>query len=130
MSRVARPIAHTAARLTSLVLSLSVVACTRAPLVSDGRYAMGTVLEITLGAARDDVAERQIDALYDAVEALEARVSNWRRRVMSAARRRGRRQPLDVDPAVFALLARCVEWTRLTRGTFDVDRGAARRPLA
>ncbi len=139
MSRVARPIAYTAARLTLLVLSLAISACTRAtvpwheappaPLVSDGRYAMGTLLEITLVAApaergESDLATRQLDTLYEAVESLEAKLSNWRpesdvSRINAAAGG----QPLEVDPAVSALLARCVEWTRLTRGTFDVTVG-------
>jgi thiamine biosynthesis lipoprotein len=97
---------------------------TPANFASDGRYAMGTVLEITLAATRDDVATREIDALYEAVESLEARLSNWRTdsdvsRLAAAAGE----QALEVDRTVSSLLARCVEWTRLTRGTFDVTVG-------
>lgn len=93
-------------------------------LVSDGRYAMGTVLEITVATPRDAGAAARIDALFAAVEELEAKVSNWRpgsdvSRVNAGAGG----APVPVDPEVAALLARCAGYTELTRGSFDVTVG-------
>jgi thiamine biosynthesis lipoprotein len=119
-----------AAALAAALLGVPALgACARPPpaaasLVSDGRYAMGTVLEITLAAPRDERAARQLDALYAAVEALEAKVSNWRPASdtsrLAAAAGGGL---IDVDPVTASLLARCVAYTGLTRGAFDVTVG-------
>ena len=127
MSRRRRAAAALAAGLAAaLHLACAAPPPARGPalLASDGRYAMGTVLEITLAAPRDAESAARLDALFAAVEALEAKVSNWRpesdvSRVNAAAGG----APVAVDPAVADLLARCVDATRTTRGTFDVTVG-------
>ncbi len=90
---------------------------------SDGRYMMGTVLEIhLLGGDRE-----LLDLLFARVEELESRVSSYRpesdvSRLSAAAG--GGPQPVHADVA--RLLDACVGYTELTHGSFDVTVG----PLA
>ncbi len=88
--------------------------------VSDGRYQMGTVLQITLYGAEPELLED----LFARVEELEARVSSWRETSdvsrLSAAAGLG---PQPVHEEVARLLEACVGYTRLTHGSFDVTVG-------
>ena len=88
--------------------------------LSDGRYQMGTVLQITLHGADSALLEE----LFARVEELEERVSSWRETSdvsrLSAAAGRG---PQPVHEQVARLLEACVGYTRLTKGSFDVTVG-------
>jgi FAD:protein FMN transferase len=92
--------------------------------VSAGRYAMGTVLELTLvGSDEADLARARDDA-YDEVERLEALFSTWRPESdVSRLNRAAGGGAVAVAPEVAELLARSVELTRATRGSFDVTVG-------
>ena len=88
--------------------------------LSDGRYQMGTVLQVTLYGAEPELLED----LFARVEELEARVSSWRETSdvsrLSAAAGRG---PQPLHDEVARLLEACLGYTRLTHGSFDVTVG-------
>jgi thiamine biosynthesis lipoprotein len=92
--------------------------------VSDGRYVMGTILEITLNGVEDRAAPALLEELF----ALGARLDTLMtvfdsESQISRLNRAAGRGPQLVDPAVAELLGRSVAYSRLTRGTFDVTVG-------
>lgn len=94
--------------------------------LSDGRYAMGTVLEITLHG-RDPVAlARARDRVFATVEHLEALLSRWRDASDIARVNAAGGAPLELRPVVLDLLGASLRFRDLTRGSFDVTIG----PLA
>ena len=92
--------------------------------VSAGRYAMGTVLELTL-VGRDEVAlARARDDAVAEVDRLEAMLSTWRSESdVSRLNRAAGAGAVVVAPEVADLLARSAELARATRGSFDVTVG-------
>lgn len=92
--------------------------------VSAGRYAMGTVLELTL-IGKDEAAlhRARADALA-LVERLEGLFSTWRPESdVSRLNAAAGGAAVAVDPEVAALLSRSVELARATGGSFDVTVG-------
>ncbi|RIK98382.1 MAG: FAD:protein FMN transferase, partial [Proteobacteria bacterium] len=93
-------------------------------LVSDGRYAMGTILEITL-AARDDAAGRALlDELYAIAADLERAMTLFDDASdLARLNRAAGRGPVQVDPELVRLLALSAELAPRTEGAFDVTVG-------
>ncbi len=93
-------------------------------LVSDGRYAMGTVLEITVAAADPASARAAIERAFAEAARLEPLLSNWDPEGalarFDAAAGRG---PQRVDPELARVLAASLALTRRTQGAFDVTVG-------
>jgi len=92
--------------------------------ISTGRYAMGTVLELTL-VGRDEaaLARARDDALAE-VERLEGMLSTWRTGSdVSRLNQSAGAGAVAVAPEVAELLARSAELARETRGSFDVTVG-------
>jgi len=91
---------------------------------SDGRQAMGTVLELTLVGPDAEALEGALARLFAEVARLEALLSDWDPTSevarLNASAGRGRR---SVAPEVAELLGRSRALTRLTRGSFDVTVG-------
>jgi thiamine biosynthesis lipoprotein len=118
--------AGTAGILAGLIVA---VGCASSPAhrtvsVSDGRYVMGTVMEITLNG----VDTRAVPALLEDLFGLGARLDTLMtvfdsESQVSRLNRAAGAGPQPVDPAVAELLGRSVEYSRLTRGTFDVTVG-------
>jgi thiamine biosynthesis lipoprotein len=111
--------------LAALVVALGCAAGAAPPHeVSDGRYAMGTVLELTLVGPDPATLVRARDGAFAEVERVEALLSTWRPESdtsrLNAAAGRG---AVAIDPELAALLARCTDLTRATRGSFDVTVG-------
>jgi thiamine biosynthesis lipoprotein len=92
--------------------------------VSDGRYAMGTILEITLEAPDTARGRALLDAAYAEVARLE-RVMTLFDDASDLARlnRAAGQGPQPVDPDLARLLARSAELARATGGAFDVTVG-------
>ncbi len=111
------------------MLALLAGACASAPpappvAVSDGRLAMGTVLEITLYARDAATGERVLDELFGVAERLDGLLSLYAESSqLSGLNRSAGRGPQRVDPEVAGLLARSRELSALTRGSFDVTVG-------
>jgi len=116
----------------SFALTLAFVAwqgCVSAPPeplheLADGRYAMGTVLEITLHGSDPAALGRVRDRVFALAEDLDARLSTYRpesdvSRINAAAGA----DPVAVAPVVAAALRDAVGYTALTRGSFDVTVG-------
>jgi len=104
------------------------VVCTAAPVaaqtVSDGRFVMGTVLEISLVAANSTRARAEIDARFAQAAELEAIFSRFSAssdvsRLTSAAGG----APLAIDPRTRELLNLASEYAQVSGGVFDVTVG-------
>jgi thiamine biosynthesis lipoprotein len=116
-------------RAAALFLLLAGGACASAPpaplvAVSDGRYVMGTILEITLYVRDGAAGESALDELFGVAERLDGLLSVYSEASqVSALNRAAGRGPQAVDPEVAELLARSQELSVLTRGSFDVTIG-------
>ncbi len=106
--------------------ALSALACA-APLLpplvelSDGRPAMGTILEITLHARETALARETLAELFALAARLDASMTLYDpgsdlSRLNGAAGR----GPVLVDPELAQILDASVGYSRLTRGSFDV----------
>jgi thiamine biosynthesis lipoprotein len=92
--------------------------------VSDGRYLMGTVLEISLCVPDRATGEALLRELFDEVASLERIFSRFDvKSDLSKLNRASGSGPLRVAPALAELTASSLEFTGLTRGTFDVTVG-------
>ncbi len=111
--------------------SLALLACAGAApgegtlaTASDGRPAMGTILEITLVGPDAQALRAAMEPLFAEATRLDRLMTPW-----DAASDAGRLNaaagsgPLRVAPELADLLARSTALTRLTRGTFDVTVG-------
>lgn len=107
----------------ALAVALACVARAGEPL-EDGRYAMGTILEITLDA-RDPAAGRALlDELYAEVARLEAAMTLFDDASDLARLNRSAGQgPQPVDRDLARLLARSRELSQRSGGAFDVTVG-------
>jgi thiamine biosynthesis lipoprotein len=92
--------------------------------VSDGRYLMGTVLEISLCVPDRATGEALLDELFAEVASLERTFSRFDvKSDLSKLNRASGSGPLRVAPALSALTALSLQYTALTRGSFDVTVG-------
>jgi thiamine biosynthesis lipoprotein len=116
-------------RLAALALLGLAAACASAPreplvAVSDGRYVMGTILEITLYVRDRADGERALEELFGVAERLDGLLSVYSEASqVSGLNRSAGRGPQAVDPELAELLARSRELSALTRGSFDVTVG-------
>ncbi len=91
--------------------------------LSDGRYAMGTVLEITLHGPDPVALARARDRVFARVEHLEALLSRWRDASDVSRVNAAGGAPLPLRPEVLDLLGASLRFRELTRGSFDVTIG-------
>ncbi len=112
-----------------LLAALAALACAApspAPLVevSDGRPAMGTILEITL-YARDGARGREaLEELFALAARLDAVMSRYDPQSdLSKLNRSAGQGPVSVDPELARILEASVAYSRLTGGAFDVTVG-------
>ncbi len=92
--------------------------------VSDGRYLMGTVLEVSLCAPDRATGEALLRELFAEVASLERVFSRFDvKSDLSKLNRAAGSGPLRVAPALSELTALSIEFSELTRGTFDVTVG-------
>jgi thiamine biosynthesis lipoprotein len=114
-------------RTAFLVLALGLAAPGRAAepvVVSDGRYVMGTILEITLAAPDAPRGRALLDRLYGTAAALDALLSHWQPESgLSRFNRAAGQGPQRIDPDLARALALSLELSRETGGAFDVTVG-------
>jgi len=92
--------------------------------ISDGRYAMGTVLEITIEGLEPQPAERVLDELYDEALRLDRLLSIYDpESEISRINRTAGHGKQQVDPDVVEILRLSIAYSELTRGAFDVTIG-------
>lgn len=91
--------------------------------LADGRYAMGTVLEITLHGGDPAALARARDRVFDLAARLDARMSSYRESSDVSRLNAAAGAAVAVDPELAALLLESIRFTRLTRGSFDVTVG-------
>lgn len=93
-----------------------------APAASDGRYVMGTVLEITLHPAGGADGRAALDALFAEAEHLDARLSTYvPASEISRVNAKAARSAQAVSPEVAEILRDAQQYAQLTRGAFDVS---------
>jgi len=92
--------------------------------VSDGRYAMGTILEIEIQGVEPQRAARTLDALYAEALRLDRLLSSYdpASEISRLNRSAGRGRQL-VEPEVEEILERSIAYADLTQGAFDVTIG-------
>lgn len=103
-------------------------ACARSALaadcVSDGRYVMGTVLEITLCAEHTAPLQRSFDSLFATATFFDSALTTYSpQSPVSRLNAHAGRGPVTLPKDVVALLALSREYSRLTRSTFDITVG-------
>jgi thiamine biosynthesis lipoprotein len=114
----------------ALLAALSALACAASPPppalveVSDGRLAMGTLLEITLHAPAAAPARETLDALFGLAQELDAKLSRYQpESELSKLNRAAGRGPAPVGPELARILEASAAYAKLTRGAFDVTVG-------
>jgi thiamine biosynthesis lipoprotein len=92
--------------------------------ISDGRYEMGTIFEITLEGLEPEPAARALDDLYDVATRLDRLFSIYQPESdISRLNRTAGRGRQVVDSEVEEVLEHSIAYSKLTRGTFDVTIG-------
>ena len=108
---------------------LSVLACSAPPeaqrlATSDGRYAMGTVLEATVYAPSPASGRETLEAIFALVHRFDRLMSRYEPGSdVSRLNRGAGGAALAVDPEVARLVRDSLAYGRLTGGTFDVTVG-------
>ena len=93
-------------------------------MASDGRFAMGTVLEITLVGGDEDDLRGSLDDLFDLASRLDGLMTGYDPESdLSRLNRSAGRGPATVDPELAEILRLAVAYSRLTGGSFDVTVG-------
>jgi thiamine biosynthesis lipoprotein len=110
------------------LLSVLTQGCVTDPIpermISDGRYAMGTVLEIAIEGLEPQPAARALDDLYDEALRLDRLFSiHDPKSEVSRLNRTAGHGRQQVDPEVVEILKLSVAYSKLTRGAFDVTVG-------
>jgi thiamine biosynthesis lipoprotein len=92
--------------------------------VSDGRYVMGTVLEITLEARSEALARQALEELFALAQRLDALLSRHDpASELSRLNAAAGGAALPVDPELARILEASLAYSRLTQGAFDVTVG-------
>ncbi len=92
--------------------------------ISDGRLAMGTVLEIAIEGLAPQPAARALDALYGEAQRLDRLLSIYDpESAISRINREAGRGVQRVDPEVVEILKLSIAYASETRGAFDVTVG-------
>lgn len=121
MSSFLRPVVVSAALLLATT-SLGAVT------VKDGRAKMGTQVAITVVAPSEAEAFAAIEAGWDEIDRIEARISSWRDDSETAAVvRAAGGDPVVVSEELFGLVERALKVSRLTGGAFDPTFGGVGR---
>ena len=114
---------------SALLAALPLLACAAAPPpplveISDGRPAMGTILEIALHAPETPRAREVLAEPFALAARLDAAMTLYDpKSELSELNRAAGRGPVAVSPELAAILEAAVAYSRLTRGTFDVTVG-------
>ncbi len=110
-----------------LLASTAALACASQPprvVVSDGRYVMGTVLEITLVVPDKALGREALGALFELAQELDAMLSVYApQSEVSRLNAGAGAEPQPVSPELARLLARSIEYSALSGGSFDVTVG-------
>ena len=115
-------------RLASLLLVVLGLSGCASPapgvVVSDGRYVMGTVLQITLVAPDEALGREALRALFALAADLDALLSVYLpQSEVSLLNASAGAAPRRVSPELVRLLEQSVEYSALTGGSFDVTVG-------
>jgi thiamine biosynthesis lipoprotein len=123
------PAARAVRRKRRVALALLIwLACTRSALatdcVSDGRYVMGTVLEITLCAEQTAPPQQSFDSLFATATFLDSVLTTYSpHSPVSRLNAQAGRGPVTLPKEVVDLLILSRRYAQLTRGTFDITVG-------
>jgi thiamine biosynthesis lipoprotein len=112
----------------ALLVPAAALACLSPPPapveVSDGRTAMGTVLEITLRAGSEGAGREALEALFAEAARLDALLTLYDpASELSRLNRAAGQGPVPVAPELASILDASLGYARLTGGSFDVTVG-------
>jgi len=113
----------------ALLAAFSALACAAPPLpplveISDGRPAMGTILEITLWAPETPLAPETLAELFEVAGRLDTAMTIYDpNSQLSKLNQAAGRGPVEVGPELAQILEDSARYSRLTRGSFDVTVG-------
>lgn len=97
-------------------------------LVRYARQAMACDFQLLLAAGRDDAGCAAAAAAFDLIETLESQLTVYRATSdVLEINRRAADEPVAVEPQLFDLLARAVEWGRAVDGALDITSGPLSR---
>ena len=97
---------------------------TAAPCLRDGRYVMGTVLEVTLCGAETKHARRASETLFHTATRLDGLLTTYSAdSPVSHLNAQAGQGPVGVPPEVTAILSLSVHYWQLTHRTFDITVG-------
>lgn len=97
-------------------------------LFADSRNAMGTVFAIYLYAENEAEAAMSSEAAFEEIQRLDETLSNYRcSSEISRINRLAPSSTVTTDPEVFALLQKCLEFSRRSDGAFDITVGPLMR---
>ena len=92
--------------------------------VENNLDAMGTTYTVVAYGPDQNVLVAATEQAFEEVRRLDRMLSNYRQESeLSQINRFGGERPVAVSPEVFSLLAACVEYGRLSEGTFDITVG-------
>jgi thiamine biosynthesis lipoprotein len=114
--------------ICTALLSVLTQGCVTDPIperaISDGRYAMGTVLEIAIEDIEPQPAALALDEFYDEALRLDRLLSIYDpESEISRINRTAGHGNQQVDPEVVEILKLSIAYSELTRGAFDVTIG-------
>jgi len=115
--------------LVVLLLVLPGVLCSGELLrLEDSADAMGTAYTVVLYGEDQEKLMAAAEAAFEEVRRLDRTLSNYRpNSEWSQVNRRAADEPVPVSPELFGLLSACVEYSRLSEGTFDISVGPLMR---
>jgi thiamine biosynthesis lipoprotein len=109
---------------TNLVLFTAPVSAAQDSLYHDSRPAMGTTVDILLWAPNSQRASELFETAFAEIDYVDATLSNYKANSeVSRLNATAAREAVTVDPEVFGLLKRALEYSRLTGGAFDITVG-------
>ncbi len=122
--------AHSKKMITRPLFLALVMALTLIMLPVSGRSAtirherdlMSTPMEVLLCGPDKKVLEMAAQAAFRAMEVVEKDMSPWRKgSAVSKINSRAALEPVEVNPELFGLLQRCLSFSGLSRGCFDIS---------
>lgn len=96
--------------------------------VEETRYSMGCLYSITVWGEEGPGLKMAIEAALDEVDRLDRLLSHYRSdSPLSRLSREGWPGPVRPDPELFDFLARCLDYSRVSDGAFDITVGPLMR---
>ncbi|HZC23041.1 MAG TPA: FAD:protein FMN transferase [Candidatus Binatia bacterium] len=112
----------------ALFAAILLVPAARAQRLERSTEAMGTTFSVVLYGSDQASMNQAIDAAFEEAHRLDELLSNYRpESEWSRINRDASEHPVEVSPELFRLLSDCIEYSRVSEGTFDLTVGPLMR---